>query len=74
MYFLTGGANMSGGLDGSGYVIAYGNDKGGAAPITGRFAICKHEKISSPSAIPSRGWHPGHCGKCGLDMTIDSGD
>lgn len=74
MYFLTGGANMSGGLDGSGYVIAYGNDKDGAAPTVGRFAICKHEKVSDPSANPSRGWHPGHCGKCGLDMTIDSGD
>ena len=74
MYFLTRGANMSGVLDGGGYVIAYGNNREGAAPITGHFAICKHEKQSSAGANPSRGWHPGQCAKCGLDMTIDSGD
>jgi hypothetical protein len=74
MYFLTRGANMGGTLDGGGYVIIYDNNREGAAPLTGRFQICKHEKVSAAGANPERGWHPGHCAKCGLDMTIDSGD
>lgn len=40
----------------------------------GRFAICQHEKKDAPGANHSRGWHPGHCTKCGLDMTVDSSD
>jgi hypothetical protein len=39
-----------------------------------KFAICKHTAKSDPGANPIRGWHPAHCTKCGLDMTIDSGD
>lgn len=62
-YFL----NVS---DGSGYVCVYGPRE----PKVGHFAICKHEKKAAPDANPSRGWHPGHCVKCGLDMTVDSGD
>jgi hypothetical protein len=42
--------------------------------ITGRFAICKHESVEDPGANHSRGWHPAHCKKCGLDMSVDSGD
>jgi hypothetical protein len=61
---------MMSGLDGTGYAITYGN-KG---PITRRFAICKHQKQESPDAVPSRGWHPGKCTKCGFGMTYDSGD
>jgi len=39
-----------------------------------KFAICQHTKVDDPGANHSRGWHPGRCSKCGLDMTIDSGD
>ncbi len=72
-YFLRpsamGNAN-NGAFDGSGYVFIW-NANG---PIVGQFAICKHEKVTGAGANPSRGWHPGWCGKCGLDMTVDSGD
>lgn len=69
-YFLTNYSNMGGDPDGSGYVIIYGSAK----PKVGRFAICKHEKKLAAGANPARGWYPGACVKCGLDMTIDSGD
>lgn len=70
-YFLTNYSNMGGDPDGSGYVCIYGSN---GTPKVGRFAICKHEKKLSAGANPSRGWNPGSCVKCGLDMTIDSGD
>lgn len=70
-YFLTNYSNMGGGVDGTGYVAVYGMN---GKPKVGRFAICKHEKKMAGAAEPSRGWHPGACVKCGLDMTIDSGD
>jgi len=70
-YFLTNYSNMGGGVDGSGYVCIYA---GNGNPKVGRFAICKHEKKLGAGANPSRGWNPGACVKCGLDMTIDSGD
>jgi len=69
-YFLTNYSNMGSGPDGSGYVAIYGMNK----PKVGRFAICKHEKKLGSGANPSRGWNPGACVKCGMDMTIDSGD
>ena len=69
-YFLTNYSNMGGAPDGSGYVTIYGGNE----PTVGRFAICKHEKKLGASANPMRGWYPGSCVKCGLDMTIDSGD
>lgn len=69
-YFLTNYSNMGGDPDGSGYVTVYNSGK----PKVGRFAICKHEKQLAGGANPSRGWNPGACVKCGLDMTIDSGD
>lgn len=69
-YFLTNHSNMGGAPDGTGYVTIYGSMK----PKVGRFAICKHEKKLDAGANPSRGWYPGSCVKCGLDMTIDSGD
>ncbi len=55
-------------LDGSGYVIWYG---AGLAHI-GKFAICQHQKKEGRDANPIRGWHPGECDLCGLDMTVDS--
>lgn len=69
-YFLTNFSNMGSAPDGTGYVTVYGMSK----PLVGRFAICKHEKKLGGGASPSRGWNPGACVKCGLDMTIDSGD
>lgn len=69
-YFLTNCSNMGSAPDGSGYVTVYGGGK----PKVGSFAICKHEKKLAAGANPSRGWNPGACVKCGLDMTIDSGD
>lgn len=56
--------------DGSGYALIYGH-KGGRVVC---FAICKHQKKTGAGANPSRGWHPGHCIKCGLDLSVDSGD
>jgi hypothetical protein len=79
-FYCTG---QSGGLTGEGYVIWYcsgpkPNPRPEAAYAAyargGRFAICKHEKVDGPGANHSRGWHPGHCRLCGLDMTVDSGD
>lgn len=57
-------------FDGSGYALIYG-PRGGRII---RFAICKHQKKTHSGANPSRGWHPGHCIKCGLDLSVDSGD
>lgn len=61
---------QGGQYDGTGYVMMYEQGKG----RVGRFAICKHTKVAEPGANPSRGWHPGYCGTCGLDLTVDSGD
>jgi hypothetical protein len=81
---------QGGQFDGTGNVIIYksprydadaepkpgsmikGRMVGGA--IIGSFAICDHKKLDHPSANHQRGWHPGHCEKCGLDLTVDSGD
>lgn len=57
--------------DGSGMFVRY---EASRPPITGRFWICKHEKVDAPDANHIRGWHPGWCKLCGLDMTVDSGD
>lgn len=73
-YFLDHG--QGGQLYGSGVVAwtcwDHENRRPGAAGL--RFAICKHTKVDSAGADHMRGWHPGKCSKCGLDMTIDSGD
>lgn len=81
---------QGGGLDGTGAVIIYqspkwdqtlepepgslvkGRQVGGA--IIGHFAICKHKKVDHADANHMRGWHPGHCSVCGMNMTVDSGD
>ena len=69
-YFLDYG--QGGGLQGTGLVLYYGGyGKGGQAA---KFAICEHEKVEGPGANHSRGWHPGWCSKCGLDLSVDSGD
>lgn len=66
-----GNAN-NGSFDGGGYVIVWSGRKEG--PIVGTFAICRHHKKDGAGANHQRGWHPGACEKCGLDMTVDSGD
>lgn len=73
--FLSNGANMAFELDGSGYAVTYGayRDRK-ATPIVRRFRICQHERVLHDGADPDRGWRPGHCKHCGMDMTIDSGD
>lgn len=65
---------QGGQLHGTG-VVAWSTWKDGAYRAVGvRFAICEHAKVDGPGANHSRGWHPGKCAKCGLDMTVDSGD
>lgn len=79
-FFLTP-AGMGGRFDGGGYAVVYRTGRYDQEakkmihqPIVVRFAICKHEKIAGIGANPLRGWHPGSCKHCGLDMTVDSGD
>ncbi len=39
------------------------------------FALCQHTKRTISSIHDQqRGWHPGHCTRCGLDLTVDSSD
>ncbi len=71
MFFLR--TTQGGQLDGTGYLVRYGN--GPEGPLTGRFAICRHEFAPTGTREQSmRGWKPGYCRHCGLDMSIDSGD
>jgi hypothetical protein len=70
-----------GSFDGTGYAVIYGGSrydqeakKSIYTPVVLRFALCKHEKVVPADARPERGWHPGHCKHCGLDMSVDSGD
>lgn len=56
--------------DGSGLIMT----KDWPTPRVFKFALCQHKKRASPDARPDRGWHPGICEKCGMDMTVDSGD
>lgn len=67
-YFLD--TSQGGGFTGEGYVMLYGGGEGRIA----RFAICKHQAVEDPGANHNRGWHPAHCGLCGFDLTVDSGD
>jgi hypothetical protein len=67
-FFLDRG--QGGGFHGSGVVLYWEDSKGKAAS----FAICDHKAIAGAGANPSRGWHPASCSKCGLDMSVDSGD
>lgn len=62
---------MGGGWDGSGILLT--NDY--PQPRVFRFALCLHEKTEEGhSPNHSRGWHPGHCKHCNMDMSVDSGD
>lgn len=71
-YFLDTG--QGGQLYGSGLVVFSSFSEGRSKARAGTFAICEHVKVDDPGANHMRGWHPGHCKKCGLDMTVDSGD
>lgn len=66
---------QGGAFDGRGYAIAY---RGASARENFRriytFALCAHDVKPGRGARPTRGWHPAHCTRCGLDMSVDSGD
>lgn len=66
--FTQGGAH-----DGRGYLIAY-NGHGRSGPRLFNFALCDHAVVKGAGARPERGWHPAHCSRCGLDLSVDSGD
>lgn len=71
-FFLDYG--QGGQFYGSG-IVAWSGWKDGAYRATGlKFAICDHQQIEGAGANHSRGWHPSRCLKCGLDMSVDSGD
>lgn len=56
-------------------VVAWTTWKDGAyRAVAMKFAICDHKPVEGASANHSRGWHPARCSKCGLDMSVDSGD
>jgi hypothetical protein len=62
---------MGGGWDGRGVLISDDYPQ----PRVFTFALCKHEKTEEGhNPRPGRGWHPGHCKLCNMDMTVDSGD
>jgi hypothetical protein len=80
-FFLLADANMAMQLGGGGYAVTYGKSswddvakKSVQHPIVRRFQICQHEIELSAGANPDRGWRPGACKHCGMDMTVDSGD
>jgi len=71
-FFLDYG--QGGGLQGTG-IVAWTAWKDGACRATAmKFAICDHAPVEGAGANHSRGWHPARCSKCGLDMSVDSGD
>ena len=71
-FFLDHG--QGGQLYGSG-IVAWTDWKDGAYRAIGmKFAICEHKVVEGAGANHSRGWHPASCSKCGLDMSVDSGD
>jgi hypothetical protein len=71
-FFLDYG--QGGQLYGSG-IVAWTEWKDGAYRAAGmKFAICDHKLVEGAGANHSRGWHPAHCERCGLDMSVDSGD
>lgn len=65
---------QAGQVYGSG-IVAWTDWKDGAYRAVGmKFAICDHKMAEGAGANHSRGWHPASCSKCGLDMSVDSGD
>lgn len=68
------GMTQGGSLDGTGMLLLYCGFGNPDRLRTATFAICKHEVVKGANARPERGWHPAHCSKCGMDLTVDSGD
>jgi hypothetical protein len=69
-YFFLQGVGMGSPphtYGGNGYILIYPEK-------VGTFAICRHTQVEGAGANHRRGWHPGRCSKCGVDMSIDSGD
>lgn len=65
---------QGGSLTGTG-IVAWTEWKDGIERGVGmKFAICEHKHVEGAGANHSRGWHPAHCEKCGLDLSVDSGD
>lgn len=61
-----------GNWDGVGYVVTT-NEWPDARVF--KFQLCIHEKTEEGHRPNhTRGWHPGHCKHCNMDMTVDSGD
>ena len=68
-YFLD--STQGGALDGAGMVMIWGSHGG----RIGKFAICVHKHTGGGTREQKmRGWHPGRCEVCGLDLSVDSGD
>lgn len=68
---LYAGWVSGGGWDGTGIILTTNEHENRVF----RFALCKHEKTEEGhNPRPGRGWHPGHCKLCNMDMTVDSGD
>jgi hypothetical protein len=67
---------QGGALDGSALLVLckYNWSDARDAPRIIRFRLCDHEVKEGAGANHSRGWHPARCNKCGLDLTVDSGD
>ena len=73
-YYLS--CEQSGRYNGYGYVVWDIEGSFSKRPDIrmATFAFCVHEKRVASTADRQRGWRPGYCFKCGLDMTVDSGD
>lgn len=72
--FAIASKTQGGNLDGGAIALIYRAFGDLETPRTARFQLCAHEVIEGRGANHQRGWHPAHCGKCKLDMTVDSGD
>lgn len=71
-YFLQ--CNQGGGLTGEGWVLWSYFHQGTSMAAFCAFAVCVHERVPGLGGNPMRGWRPGRCGLCGLDMSVDSSD
>lgn len=71
-YFLD--TTQGGRFTGNAVVLYYVWENGHGTGKAGEVFMCNHKKIEGPNADHRRGWHPGFCELCGLDMTVDSGD
>lgn len=63
-------------MAGNGYLIAYKSMSSQPDKFhrCWTFALCDHAFKAGAGGNPSRGWNPGYCTRCGLDMSVDSGD